>query len=690
MKSISSFFSKAAPAAEPNFFSAPVGSTARSKERGAGIEDPVSSPASKRAALAAVTPPKADEDVEVSEERSSGAKTTSKITANKPMSSPARSAEKPDRAERTPALDLPKRKMELDSDGEGAADADESPGSLPSGARRPRRAAVKRKSLAESDSDESGEEGEEAAEAASTTKSQARKRVRVVADSSDEDFAMGEAEEEGDDDDEDEGEPSDDESPVKKGPAKAKAQAARRPADSGTADGASKASASKKPASAHAAGAARPLASPRPAGTSGAAGARAADLNTVSEMRKDKTARFEAKNQERYKWLLDVRDKDGKRPDEAGYDPRTLLVPKSAYAGFTNFERQFWDIKKEHFDVVLFFKKGKFFEMFEGDADIGHRHLHLKLTDRTNMRMCGVPEGRFATYAGQLVAKGFKVGRVEQMETMNAMQKRTKVPAGKAPAKGAVCERELCQILTQGTLTDESMLEGHASNFLLALCAGQRTSTAFGVCLVEASTGVFYVGELDDDMMLTELETLLLKAKPREVVFPKGGLDPGVLKLVRRHLDRPIINAVNPEEQFWDAATTLRELDYAGYFSAEAGDSAAGVGEGTAWPANLAALRAADARLALSALGGCVWYLRSLKLDSELVSMRNFRTLVDFDGACAARLVIDGQTLANLEVLENSSGGAQVTSPPPPPPPPFRAPPCGLYGRPTCRPGSCR
>jgi len=59
--------------------------------------------------------------------------------------------------------------------------------------------------------------------------------------------------------------------------------------------------------------------------------------------------------------------------------------------------------------MVLFFKKGKFYEMFEGDADIGHSKLHLKLTDRTNMRMCGIPEGRFAQYANQLVAMGYKV-----------------------------------------------------------------------------------------------------------------------------------------------------------------------------------------------------------------------------------------------------------------------------------------
>jgi DNA mismatch repair protein MSH6 len=30
------------------------------------------------------------------------------------------------------------------------------------------------------------------------------------------------------------------------------------------------------------------------------------------------------------------------------------------------FEKQFWQIKQDHFDVVLFFKKGKFYELFEG------------------------------------------------------------------------------------------------------------------------------------------------------------------------------------------------------------------------------------------------------------------------------------------------------------------------------------
>lgn len=65
---------------------------------------------------------------------------------------------------------------------------------------------------------------------------------------------------------------------------------------------------------------------------------------------------------------VSLRQADGNRPGEPGYDPRTLYIPKSAWATFTPFERQFWEIKQNHYDTVLFFQKGKFFELYEEDA----------------------------------------------------------------------------------------------------------------------------------------------------------------------------------------------------------------------------------------------------------------------------------------------------------------------------------
>jgi DNA mismatch repair protein MSH6 len=54
------------------------------------------------------------------------------------------------------------------------------------------------------------------------------------------------------------------------------------------------------------------------------------------------------------------------------YDETTLHIPRDVLNGtkkvnkkpvLTPFERQYWNIKKDHMKTVLFFKKGKFYEM---------------------------------------------------------------------------------------------------------------------------------------------------------------------------------------------------------------------------------------------------------------------------------------------------------------------------------------
>lgn len=60
----------------------------------------------------------------------------------------------------------------------------------------------------------------------------------------------------------------------------------------------------------------------------------------------------------------------------------------------------------------------------------------------------------------------------------------------------------------------------------------------------------------------------------------------------------------------------------------------------------------------MSALGGLVWYLRSLKLDEELMSFKNFHV---YDPVRqASTLILDGQTLSNLEVFQNNSDGTET------------------------------
>lgn len=43
-------------------------------------------------------------------------------------------------------------------------------------------------------------------------------------------------------------------------------------------------------------------------------------------------------------------------------------------------QKQYWEIKQKYRDVMLFFKVGTFYELYEDDAQIGHDVLGWKMT----------------------------------------------------------------------------------------------------------------------------------------------------------------------------------------------------------------------------------------------------------------------------------------------------------------------
>jgi hypothetical protein len=76
----------------------------------------------------------------------------------------------------------------------------------------------------------------------------------------------------------------------------------------------------------------------------------------------------------------------GTRWDHPNYDPTTLCLPpfetirhKFKYGKkVTPAMEQWWEIKKNHFDCILFFKVGKFYELFHMDADVGVKILQTQ------------------------------------------------------------------------------------------------------------------------------------------------------------------------------------------------------------------------------------------------------------------------------------------------------------------------
>lgn len=144
--------------------------------------------------------------------------------------------------------------------------------------------------------------------------------------------------------------------------------------------------------------------------------------------------------------------------------PSRISIPNKYLDAMANMERQYWEIKSKHFNILIFFKKGKFYELYDNDAVIANREFGLKMvvdtTNRGKMRLAGVPEQSFTEWARLFVFRGYKVGRVEQMK-----EDEKSTPA----AKAKIVPRELVEVLTPGTLKDPSMLSEHGEVFVLAL-----------------------------------------------------------------------------------------------------------------------------------------------------------------------------------------------------------------------------
>lgn len=374
-------------------------------------------------------------------------------------------------------------------------------------------------------------------------------------------------------------------------------------------------------------------------------------MTSKEEKRQDRTQKFKEKNDERYHWLQNQRDLQDNPVDSPDYDPRTLLIPQSAWSKFTPFEKQYWEVKHKHWDTIVFFKKGKFYELYEKDADIGHKDFDLKMTDRVNMRMVGVPESSFDYWTSQFIAKGHKVARVDQMETAIGKSMREKAGDSKSKKEDKIIRRELTCVLTAGTLVDSGLLTNELGTYCMSIkeqCGDESMPPTFGICFVDTATAEFNLVHFQDDVHRTKFETLIMQIKPRELITEKGRLSKSTTRMLKSLLDAPLWNMLIPETEFWDSRVTEDELHCNEYWTKEE--------ELNSESLSHAMSEARQDPLLMSSFGGLIWYLRSLKLDKELLSAKNIMMYDPIRNATS--LVLDGQTLANLEIFQNSHDGS--------------------------------
>lgn len=176
-------------------------------------------------------------------------------------------------------------------------------------------------------------------------------------------------------------------------------------------------------------------------------------------------------------------------------------------AELTPMMKQYFEIKKDYPDTLLFFRLGDFYEMFFEDAKIASKELELVLTGRDcgqpeRAPMCGVPFHSVENYLARLVAKGYKVAICEQMEDP-------------ALAKGIV-KRDVSRVLTPGTVIESNMLDEGKNNYLAAVACGKKTA---GLAFADISTGEIHITSLEGKNLLSQIVNELCKFSPSEVIL---------------------------------------------------------------------------------------------------------------------------------------------------------------------------
>ncbi len=199
-------------------------------------------------------------------------------------------------------------------------------------------------------------------------------------------------------------------------------------------------------------------------------------------------------------------------------EPQTAGAPPAGIGEATPSMAQFLEIKTANPDSILWYRMGDFYELFFDDAVVASQALGIVLTKRgkhlgQDIPMCGVPIHRADEYLQRLIKAGYRVAVCEQLEDPAEARKR---------GSKAVVKRDVVRLVTPGTLTEETLLDARARNYLTALfrapggtdAALLASEAVVALASLDISTGEFEVGEVRGK----DLPGELVRLAPGEVI----------------------------------------------------------------------------------------------------------------------------------------------------------------------------
>ena len=271
--------------------------------------------------------------------------------------------------------------------------------------------------------------------------------------------------------------------------------------------------------------------------------------------------------------------------------------------------QQYLRIHDAYPDCLLLFRLGDFYELFFEDAKTASKVLELTLTGKDcgleeRAPMCGVPYHSVNAYIEKLISQGYKVAICEQMEDP-------------ALAKGLV-ERDVVRVITAGTVTDPTMLEDKANNYLMCVFLDGKKA---GLAYTDVSTGEFYVMEPERNLLRAEIARInpmeIICNDPPQLIAAAGGEIHGICGQPQQWFQRR-----NAEE-------TLKEHYHM---------------------SQLTALGLTDRKEASCAAGALLKYLH----ETQKNSLEHIRTLRFAENG--RTMLLDQNTRRNLELTESLRG----------------------------------
>ncbi|QNP95547.1 DNA mismatch repair protein MSH3 [Yarrowia lipolytica] len=320
------------------------------------------------------------------------------------------------------------------------------------------------------------------------------------------------------------------------------------------------------------------------------------------------------------------------------------VITKKTKLNATEF--QWYEIKKQHRDTLLFVQVGYKYHIYGDDAEIAHAQTRLFLSPGiTNLKDIGndgvvqqgskyiklayssFPVHRIDFYTKQLVEKGFKVGHVQQMEVAALKNVENK--------KGPMI-RELTNTFTKGTYIESgnggSVNDVQYSSYLVALHESKGDKPTVTLLATEVSTGDVIWDSFNDDYVKSELEIRLLTLAPCEIL--NCGVSSSTLKMCQKYMHRnkgrlAEMNVLEEEVEDPDAQVAL-------FFEGKA--NAGTCSTVLELPAMVKTLILATSR-----------YLTHCKLDSLFLLTNNFTRYA------GSYMRLSANTVASLELFANTT-----------------------------------